>query len=207
MLAGRVLTQAQRGFPIADTFTDNNGVGLAAHNPKWIKHTGAGDSNSVIQSNRVYCGGNTGSDAAYWYYNTAPNSPNYSIEAVLVALSDTSNAGVLGRVNAGAGTMYRARIIIVATTGLDTIQLSRIVLGTGVVLGTASIADFSGSHTLKLVMSGGIVTTGLQVFYDGASVINTTDATPIAATGFAGIYLQQSNSSAGLHIDSFSAFH
>lgn len=186
-----------------DTFTDANGTLLTAHTPNpnggtWGLQTGSGGSCS-INSNRAYA-----TSATAMVNSATPPSANYVVAAQLVPLSVDHNTswGVMGRADPASYTFYTA--FIYGYSGVFSLFLSVFLASSYYNLtnvGLPSQPTLGSSHEIKLSMVG----SAISVYWDGVQLITPFTDANITTAGKAGIYLANSTTTTGVHVDSITA--
>lgn len=191
---------------VNDTFTDTSATDLTAHTGEtgatWTEHTTYTSGQVVISNaNRIR---NNQNQLCVLYASGAPINADYYVQASLVVknVGGESNAGVAGRIDTAANTMYGVRYSM--TSGTPQWILFKIVAGVVTSLGTfnETLADES-STVLKLEMIG----SSIKLFLGGVERIAATDSA-ISAAGKAGVSFRQANAvtdTVGQHLDDFSA--
>lgn len=198
-------TSIEPGYSITakllDFFTDTDGTSLTAHTASlgaWSLVTGYTDT-AAITSNRVRC--NTTGFAA-WQNSEDPGSDNYRVWARMRRVTGVNGAGVAARIQPGAATYYAA--IYDGTAG--NILLVRYENGTPTTLATtantiANGADFTLFLEVETISAAQVQ---LRVLKNGAQIGNDyvdVSASRIMGRGKAGITLEGSSASTGVHID------
>ncbi len=127
-------------------------------------------------ANGVMQGSNSPSTYAAVYYANTPTWTDYSIESQVQFPSGAFGGGIGGRVNSSTGARYSAWIYPDGSVGgantLKLVKFSGWTIWSGTPMQQINLPSVgTGSHTLKMVFSG----SNIQVFYDGALMINVTD--------------------------------
>jgi hypothetical protein len=126
-------------------------------------------------------GSNPPNSYAYCYFDT--NWTSYSVEASLQFPGGGFGGGLGGRLNPANGAHYAAWIYPEGGGGTNVLKLIKFLTwetwgtnGTNnhVPMASTNLAVGTGWHPVKLVFNGNQI----DVYYDGARVINTTDAEP-----------------------------
>lgn len=181
---------------VSDSFTDTDGTNLGSHTGEtgatWTIHPSY-SVHAKIQSNRAYANG----ALRCYYASGTPASADYAVEGVIRRVTKTGNAGIAGRVDTSANTMY-----LVIWQGGANWELYKFVSGTGTQLGSGYNDDPADGtdRTVKLEMIG----TAIKVYVDGTERISVTDSA-ITAAGRAGIRTNTATTTTGYHIDSLTA--
>lgn len=198
-------TSIEPGYNITakllDFFTDTDGTALTAHTASlgaWSLVTSYTDT-AAITSNRVRC--NTTGFAA-WQNSEDPGSDNYRVWARMRRVTGVNGAGVAARIQSGAATYYAA--IYDGTAG--NILLVRYENGTPTTLATtantvANGADFTLFLEVETISAAQVQ---LRVLKNGVQIGNDyvdVSASRITGRGKAGITLEGSSASTGVHID------
>lgn len=174
----------------------------AAVGGTWVDHPHANYPATILfASNRVYSV-NAGGAAAAYYNDATPASADYYVQADFYLHSAiTQSAGVAGRMDTTADTMYLGRLVDGATW-----QLRKGVGGSFVTLGSTST---TGVPTAGNSATGRLVMTGDQISFEVVgfgTVIGPITDSAITAAGKAGMRLNGTQtSSTGTHLDNFSA--
>lgn len=185
-------------FASANAFTGSNGAELNAVNAAFVKvHT---CDNAIIQSNRLIAA-STAAPPTY-RHTAAPPSADYQVSTDLYIAGTTSTAvssGPMARMVDGERTGYWLRWR--RGTGW---QLFRYNTGTATQLGsTVGPTTYAAASLVRAtVRCAGSVIKG---FVDGAEIISVTDASPIAAAGYAGLIASNTLTTDGPHIANFTA--
>lgn len=188
---------------LSDSFTEASDTTLASHNADtggagWTKHAASAGTMTVQgSSDRVRSDGSEGD-----YYHTAtPGSANYYGQEDLVWVSTNNYAGVIVRMDTSATTWYGAGY----DSGNTRWELFKAVAGSFTTLGTSSASFTSGTHTIKLDVSGTGATVSLTFYVDTVSTLTAsdTDANRITATNKVGFYTA-SGAGNGYQVDNLS---
>ena len=189
----------------SDAFTNAAGTALPTHDAAWALHVSYTGSAVITDVNSARTNTAAGTGALY-YHSGAPATADYTVTADLLfkdANGGNGIAGVVGRVDTAANTMYMARY---AGLTSDAWQLYKFVAGTATLLGSsaAAITDET-SHNVKLEMVG----SAIKLFKsgEGTAAVSVTD-TAITAAGKSGIFVYNSanaNNTSGIQVDTFSA--
>lgn len=175
--------RASESFDVAD------GTLITALSLPWTKNAGlSGNTNAPAIDNGAAHGENAATVSFYTREDWTPATPNYRVEAGIVARSLANGAGIVGRV---VGSTY---YLFMYTGGVGW-RLFR----TGVQLGSTVAVGL----TLGQVYSAALVMEGDQISgeVDGVRIVTATDAN-ITAAGKAGMRFQSAATSAtGIHID------
>ena len=169
-----------------DTFAGGSGATLQSRTGEtgasWTNHGFYGSVNTVLSpAGRLYkTGANT--FGSVYYSSGVPASPDYSVSADVVALSNVANdaAGVAGRLAPGADTLYAARY----ERSTASWALYRVVNLAPTLLATWPQAFTTGTRRVTLAMHG----TSIRVLVDGIERIAVTD-NGITAAGRGGTVL------------------
>lgn len=184
-----------------DTFTDSAGTALTAHTPdsggSWTEHTSySTGENLITDANRVR--GNT-ADGCVGYHSFAPASADYDVEATIRQISDAGSAGVVGRIDTGADTMYEMRYV---AAGTNLWEMRSIVASVTSVLASYGETLSNGNErTAKLEMRG----TTIKGYVAGVERTSATDSA-ISSAGKAGIRMGggSATNTTRVHLDSWS---
>lgn len=187
------------------SFTGSDGTTLSTHDAAWTLHTSYSIA-AQLASNRIRITTAGLSSSVYWHSGT-PASADYSVSADIFAKTTDGGdgiAGVVGRVNTAANTLYMARYVGQATDGW---QLFKFVAGAATQLGSSSAQSLTDetSYNVKLEMIGSAIK--LYKEGSGTALISATDSS-ITAAGKSGIRLGNdttASDTSGLHLDNFSA--
>jgi hypothetical protein len=186
----------------SENFNGTTGTELSAHNAAWTEHGSYTQDYLIAVAGRAY---RNGSGGGCYYHSGSPASADYTVSAEL--FMRTTNAGsaavgVCGRIDTSADTMYYARYAGGATDGW---QLFKTVSGSSTQLGSTSTQALTDETGYAILLS--MVGTTIELYKEGAGTpeISTTDSA-ISSAGKAGIRGSGTESStAGAHIDDFSA--
>lgn len=167
----------------SDGFLGTEGTELTAYNAAWIKPSYVGSTRSirVASEGRVRANSSETGDAIY-YYNTAPASADYDVEADIIASTNAErSAGVVGRVNPTTQNFYLAQF-----QHAQGWRLFKCVGGTFTQLGSTVSATLTNwqRYRMRLSMAG----TTIKLFIDDAEVISVTDS-GVTAAGYPGIVI------------------
>lgn len=185
-------------FASANAFTGSNGAELNAVNAAFVKALTC--DNAIIQSNRLIAASTV--SAPTYRHTAAPPSADYQVSTDLYIAGTTSTAvscGPMARLVDGERTGYWLRWR--RGTGW---QLFRYNTGTATQLGsTVGPTTYTAASLVRAtVRCAGSVIKG---FVDGVEIISVTDASPIAAAGYAGLIASNTLTTDGPHIANFTA--
>jgi hypothetical protein len=94
---------------VRDTMTDSDGTVLSSHAggtaATWTRHAAFTSSTLEVRTNTIHLASGNRENAVY-YASAAPINADYDVEADITYLTGASAAGVVGRVNSAAETMY-----------------------------------------------------------------------------------------------------
>ena len=191
----------------SDDFAGTENALLSTYNAAWTQHSGSATT-AEIASGRVR---GTAAGAAFYYHSGAPATADYSVSADVYEASNPPAyaAGVTGRTDTSAVTLYFARHARGSSGTVDAWQLYKAVAGTFTQLGS-NVTDGINTGTsarVELRMVG--TTIALYKRGESTAAISVTDSS-ITAAGKAGIRLGYSGSdtpsdTAAYHLDNFSA--
>lgn len=187
---------------VSDSCTDTPATALASHTGEtgatWTIHPSFGTSNVVISDANRARGNFSGTNV--YYASGSPAGGEYDVAADVILKSDdnSATAGIAGRVNTAANTMYFVRY----NTNGNVWELFKSVAGTATSLGTFS-QTLTVDQVYRVLLQ--IRDATKKVFVDGVERISSAD-NAITAAGKAGIRCNNSSgNTTGVHIDNFSA--
>ncbi len=188
------------GQPTSDTFSGTAGTALQTYNANWVLTSASTNNAALTGTGYIYANGAGETD--YMNESWAPPSADYYVQSTFYEESSTGVyvGGVAGRMSSvpGLGTSgYFARY---RTDSGGYIELFRQVNGVSTSLGTSALTPVAGtSHTLRLTMTGSVITVQL----DGTTVITATDSSPIVTPGYAGISQYAGSSTTGIWVGNY----
>ena len=160
--------------------------------PQWQLHPTLGTGTPAVISNRLHANGN---NSGYPYCPTAPSSADQYSEAVVRAITDEGNFSLLLRLSNSANTYYA----LDRTGGYW--RIISVVNGVENWFGGITEAITVGQdYTARLEVEG----TTLRFYLNGVLRDTRTNA-DIAAAGYLGLRLDDTNASTGWHIASVDA--
>lgn len=184
---------------LVDSLTDADATALAAHvgetGATWTMHPSATDQ-CYFFNNRVY----SFSSLGLAYASGVPASADYSVAAVVRAVSQNGQTGPAARVSTSALTCYFA-FYNVSTGGFE---LWKVVAGSFAQLGATYTATFANGDdaTLEVVCLGNQIS--LKV--GGTTRVGPVTDSSISAKGKAGLwFITQVSSLTGFHVASVQA--
>ncbi len=188
-----LLNRSSPSIRAGDEFTAADGTLITDLTPPWTKNAGLSNNTTApsIDSGRVH-NENAATVSVYTRSDLVLTSPNYRVEADVVALSLVNGAGVIGRI---VGSTY----YLLQYNGGVGWRLFR----TGVQLGSTIAVALTLGQTYRaaLVMDGSQISAEI----DGERLITAVDAT-ITGVGSAGIRFQSAaTSTTGIHLSSWRA--
>lgn len=167
-------------------------AGLTGEGTTWTNHPSY-TTGALIQGGRVYAP--TASRACY--ASNVPPSADYTVSGSIHKLTAATNAGICGRMDPAANTMYLLRAEV---SGSNTdIVLYSFVTGTSAPLGThhlGPIAD-GADASVDLVMVGDQISANVG----GVLRIGPVTNTAVTAAGRVGVRIGTNTPTTGYHID------
>lgn len=187
----------------AANFTGTAFATLQSADANWSKQTGwTGDI--IIGAGGGYVIRNDNVTPGVYRHAGVPASADYTVSAdiaVLVANNAAPMAGVCGRMQAAAQTLYQA----IWGESAGNIRLFKVVAGTQTQLGSSYAYTLTTTPAnLRLRMDGA----SISVELDGATIIGPVTDSAITTAGAAGIYLfhnRETGVSDATSLDNFSA--
>lgn len=188
----------------SDNFAGSAGTELSSYNSAWVKITGNTGNYTVTDAERIR---GTSIVAAAYYHNVAPASADYSVQALLRAMSVTAGQrnGIGVRASNSANSLYFCRL-----NGTSGWELYKRTSGTNSLLGSAAQSITAGDElTIKLDVATSGSNAVLNFYVNGSLTIGPiTDSSPLSAAGFGAIYALNAaaaSNTTGYHLDNWQA--
>ena len=187
---------------VNETFTESSDVAITAHTGEtgatWAKNNWNSSTAGTIVDAASDSLINPNNSFEYYYASGISATAEYDVTADIIVQSTDNfrQCGICARMDASAGTFYRAEL----DPNDSTVYLYKYVSGTGTLLGTYPFTTAIQTYSLKLVVSDA----AKEVWLDGVLVITNPD-NAITIAGYSGLFMRQVTTSTGPKIDNFVA--